>query len=113
MLRSKSIEELARSAGVKTPVARVKEKAGEYFELSPIQRLYFQSANSYEGASRFNQSITVQINRDIKPEVIQNAIHAVIKQHAMFRARFSKGKGGQWQQRTMEVRSSSPHIYYD
>ncbi|PKY07567.1 nonribosomal peptide synthase Pes1 [Aspergillus campestris IBT 28561] len=102
VLRSKSIEELARSAGAKTPVARVKEKTGEYFELSPIQRLYFQSANSYEGASRFNQSITVQINRDIKPEVVQNAVRAVIKQHAMFRARFSKGKSGQWQQRTME-----------
>lgn len=111
MLRSKSIEELAQSAAAKALVARVKEKAGEYFALSPIQRLYFQSASSYEGASRFNQSITVQINRDIKPEVVQNAVHAVVKQHVMFRARFSKGKGGQWQQRTMEVRPSSPSIW--
>ncbi|CAI7577277.1 unnamed protein product [Penicillium palitans] len=100
ILQSRSVKELAQTASAKAPVARREEKSGEGFALSPIQRLYFQSSDSFKGAARFNQSITVRIARRCEGEVLKRALKAVISQHAMFRARFSKSNAGTWQQKT-------------
>lgn len=94
---------LAQTASAKAPVARREEKSGEGFALSPVQRLYFQSSESFKGAARFNQSMTVRIARRCEGEVVKRALKAVISQHAMFRARFSKSKDGTWQQKTAAV----------
>lgn len=103
ILQSGSVKALAQTASAKAPVARREEKSGEGFALSPVQRLYFQSSDSFKGAARFNQSITVRIARRCEGEVLKRALKAVISQHAMFRARFSKSKDGIWQQKTAAV----------
>ncbi|KAK4867831.1 hypothetical protein LT330_007490 [Penicillium expansum] len=100
ILQSRSVKELAQTASSKAPVARREEKSGEGFGLSPVQRLYFQSSDSFKGAARFNQSITVRIARRCEGEVLKRALKAVISQHAMFRTRFSKSSDGTWQQKT-------------
>ncbi|KAJ5576610.1 hypothetical protein N7535_003536 [Penicillium sp. DV-2018c] len=100
ILQSRSVKELAQTAGTKAPVSQPEEKAGEGFALSPVQRLYFESANSFKGAARFNQSITVRIVRRCEAEVLRRALKAVIGQHSMFRARFSTTNDGTWQQVT-------------
>ncbi|OQE37713.1 hypothetical protein PENCOP_c009G04857 [Penicillium coprophilum] len=100
ILQSRSVKELARTASSKAPVSHREEKSGEGFALSPIQRLYFQSSTAFKGDARFNQSITVRIARRCEGEVLKRALKAVISQHGMFRARFSKSSGGTWQQKT-------------
>ncbi|OQE06785.1 hypothetical protein PENVUL_c016G05101 [Penicillium vulpinum] len=100
ILQSRSVKELAQTASSKAPVSQREEKSGQGFALSPVQRLYFQSSQSFKGAARFNQSITVRIARRCEGEVLKRALKAVISQHAMFRARFSKTSDGAWQQKT-------------
>ncbi|KAJ5794166.1 AMP-dependent synthetase/ligase [Penicillium paradoxum] len=100
ILQSRSVKELAQTAGSKTPLSQREEKSGEGFALSPVQKLYFQSSDSFKGSARFNQSITVRIARRCEGEVLRRALKAVISQHAMFRARFSKATDGTWQQKT-------------
>ncbi|KAJ5429495.1 AMP-dependent synthetase/ligase [Penicillium cf. griseofulvum] len=100
ILQSRSVKELAQTASSKAPVSQREEKSGEGFALSPVQRLYFQSSDYFKGDARFNQSITVRIARRCEGEVLKRALKAVISQHAMFRARFSKPSDGTWQQKT-------------
>ena len=100
ILQSRSVKELAQTAKAKAPVtSHREEKAGEGFDLSPVQKLYMQSTDSYKGAARFNQSITVRVSRRVEGEVLRRAIRAVTSQHSMFRARFSKNHSGNWQQK--------------
>ncbi|KAL4766170.1 nonribosomal peptide synthase Pes1 [Aspergillus foveolatus] len=108
ILQAKSIEELAVSCGTKPlPTKNVKE-SGSLFPLSPIQQLFFRSASVLPKASgRLNQSITVRLARRTEPNVLEDAVRAVVQKHAMFRARFSKSSDGTWWQRiTDEVDSS-------
>jgi non-ribosomal peptide synthase protein (TIGR01720 family) len=107
ILQSRSLKELAQTASSKAPASQREEKSGEGFALSPVQRLYFQSSDSFKGAARFNQSMTVRISRRCEGEVLKRALKAVIGQHAMFRARFSTSSDGTWQQKTAAV-SSQP-----
>ncbi|CAL5871063.1 uncharacterized protein PFLUO_LOCUS5309 [Penicillium psychrofluorescens] len=99
ILQSRSIKELSQAAGTKAPVSQREEKLGEGFGLSPIQKLYFQCSNSFQGAARFNQSITVRVTRRVEGEVLRRAIKAVTSQHPMFRARFTKTSNGIWEQK--------------
>ncbi|KAJ5630837.1 uncharacterized protein N7484_010937 [Penicillium longicatenatum] len=100
ILQSRSVKELAQAAKSKAPItAHREEKSGEGFGLSPVQKLYMQSSTSFQGAARFNQSMTVRISRRVEGEVLRRAVKAVTGQHAMFRARFSKGVDGKWQQK--------------
>ncbi|PLB43886.1 nonribosomal peptide synthase Pes1 [Aspergillus steynii IBT 23096] len=107
VLQSKSISELAAMSSAKTNAVQHKEKSGELFGLSPIQRLYFESASAFDGSARFNQSMTVRISRSIKPDTLRQAVQAVIERHSMFRARFTKSHGGRWQQKTKDTVESS------
>lgn len=108
ILQSRSVKELAQTASAKAPVASHRqEKAGEGFDLSPVQRLYMQSTDTYKGAARFNQSITVRVSRRVEGEVLRRAIKAVTSQHSMFRARFNKTVSGTWQQKAASVSTPS------
>ncbi|KAJ5777393.1 hypothetical protein N7520_000639 [Penicillium odoratum] len=100
ILQSRTVKELSQFATSKAPaVIHREEKIGEEFALSPVQKMYMQSSTSFQGAARFNQSMTVRISRRVEGEVLRRAIKAVTTQHAMFRARFSKGIDGKWQQK--------------
>lgn len=103
ILQSRSVNELAQAAPVKSPVTpQREEKSGEGFALSPVQKLYMKSSSSFKGDARFNQSITVRISRRVEGEVLRRAIRAVTSQHSMFRARFYTVKGV-WQQKAAAV----------
>ncbi|KAF7117580.1 hypothetical protein CNMCM5793_006632 [Aspergillus hiratsukae] len=107
ILQSKSIVELTQTAEVKTSSIQVEEKANEYFSLSPIQNLYFKSSRSFKETGRFNQSMTLRITRKVEPNVIKNALKAIVNQHSMLRARFGRSAVGKWQQRiTNDIDSS-------
>jgi hypothetical protein len=109
ILQSRSVKELAQTASAKAPVkAHREEQTGESFDLSPVQKLYMQSTDSYKGVARFNQSITVRVSRRVEGEVFRRAIKAVTTQHSMFRARFSKTGSGNWEQKASTVSTKIP-----
>lgn len=108
ILQSGSVRELAETAGSSVPIFRQEEKTGEHFRLSPIQDLYFRSADVQPSTGYFNQSIMVRVTRRVEPVVIENAVKAIVKQHSMFRARFSKASTGEWRQSITDVREISP-----
>lgn len=110
VLQSGSIAELAEAAGSSVTLSHHEEKTGEYFRLSPIQDLYFRAPNASHGDAHFNQSITVRVTRRVDPDVVNQAIKAVVSQHSMFRARFSVSEAGEWQQSITDVRETPAGI---
>lgn len=110
ILQSSSVRELAETAGSSLPVSRHEERTGEHFDLSPIQELYFLSADAYQGAGHFNQSMTVRVTRRIEPTALENAVKAIINQHSMLRSRFSRTPTGEWRQSITNVRGISIDI---
>jgi|GEM_PF-5418489 len=58
------------------------------FELLPIQQEFL--ASSYENEHHFNQSILLNISKELENDVIENAISQLVLQHDMLRAKFKK-----------------------
>jgi hypothetical protein len=106
ILQCKSISELALRVGSIDQTPQQEERVEELFDLSPIQQMYFQSATSYQGRARFNQSFSLRITRKTQTQDMMRAIEFIIHQHSMLRARFSKNKLGVWQQRISKVGGS-------
>jgi amino acid adenylation domain-containing protein/non-ribosomal peptide synthase protein (TIGR01720 family) len=101
ILRSKSVTELSlcvKSAG-ETAYTTV-EKFDVPFELSPVQRMYFDIAPPEIDDSRqtrFNQSFFLKVQRPVAASHVAKALEAVVTQHSMLRVRFVQEKG-KWMQ---------------
>jgi non-ribosomal peptide synthase protein (TIGR01720 family) len=97
VLRSKSLAHLADTVGSVSGFDQAVEQTDKPFALSPIQQFYFNSIGN-EKDSHFNQSFTLRLSQKIDSSALKLAIDAIIKTHAMLRARFSKTDAGIWQQ---------------
>ncbi|KAF1998930.1 amino acid adenylation [Amniculicola lignicola CBS 123094] len=101
ILRSKSITELSycvTSAG--QAVYSVEETFDVPFELSPVQRMYFDIAPTEIDDSRqtrFNQSFFLKAERPITGLNVAKALDLVVTQHSMLRVRFVQ-EAGKWMQ---------------
>ena len=118
IIRSTSITELEQSADFNTLQQGDRgdqdEKLDTVFELSPVQQLYFQSVGQPKLGDRFNQSYLVRLGREFSTEEIENGVKAIINQHSMLRARFTKDASGVWKQRiTGDVSSSYRYKVHD
>ncbi|KAL9058760.1 MAG: hypothetical protein Q9206_001788, partial [Seirophora lacunosa] len=116
ILQSKSVFQLAslvdsRGHGAKTAkVSLLQEKAEKLFELSPVQRMYFELAgpsSDHTRHGRFNQSQLFRLTKRTETGTVESAIKTIVQQHSMFRARFSRNPAGTWQQRISQDASSS------
>lgn len=116
ILQSKSLFQLAglvdsRGQSSKTTKATFhEEQTDRSFDLSPVQKMYFQLAGphcDHTRDGRFNQSQLLRIKRKTEPNTVQNAIEIIVQQHSMFRARFSKDQAGTWQQRISPLAAGS------
>ena len=116
ILQSKSLFQLAnlvdsRGHGVKDKKGpTLEEKLDEPFDLSPVQRMYFELAgpsSDHTREERFNQSQLLRLNRKTGAAVVQKAIDIIVQHHSMFRARFSRNQAGVWQQRIVNDVSSA------
>lgn len=102
ILHCKTLSELAsciKSVGKSS--FYIEESPGTLFDLSPIQQLYFQlepNGSVPGGASRYNQSFMLRLNRHTSSKRLGKAIDAVVRRHSMLRARFKRVDGGSWQQ---------------
>ena len=93
-----------------TKITGIKEKVDEAFELSPVQRLYFQLAGSssdHTKDGRFNQSQLLRLKRKTEASKVKKAVEVIVEQHSMFRARFQKDREGNWHQRIVGDISTS------
>ncbi|KAL8924366.1 MAG: hypothetical protein Q9208_004148 [Pyrenodesmia sp. 3 TL-2023] len=116
ILQSKSLFQLAnlvdsRGNGLKDKnMPSMQEKIDEPFDLSPVQRMYFDLAgpsSDHTREGRFNQSHLLRLTRKTKPAAIDAAIKTIVQQHSMFRARFLQNQAGAWQQRITADAASS------
>ncbi|KAK3360589.1 non-ribosomal peptide synthetase [Lasiosphaeria hispida] len=104
VLRAESLRQLA--AGAKTMTRNNEDRDSNEdemlnipFDLSPIQQLHFQARGMAQGDQHFNQSFRLRITRHVDKETVRIAAEAIVKRHAMLRARFMRLDDGlQWQQ---------------
>ena len=106
VIRSKSIRHLALCAGEVQPASQYTETVEQTFDLSPIQKMFFDLPD--QGQGHFNQSFFLRTTRQVHKYDLRKAIESVVDRHSMLRARFSKtGTNGAWQQRiTRDTQSS-------
>lgn len=97
VLRAKSFLHLAAIMEVATATRYEKEQTGQAFDLSPVQRLYFKSAN-IDASPHFNQSSIIRVSRKIEPTAMKRALDSIVACHSMLRARFSRNDVNVWQQ---------------
>ena len=111
ILRCKSVAHLASTVGDhvsgSAAITLPDEVLEQAFDLSPIQKLFFESVGGKNGSAQFNQSYLLEINTTVDTELVEEALKALVNKHSMLRARFQKSSGGLWQQRlTKDVASS-------
>ncbi|KAI1051402.1 hypothetical protein LB506_003776 [Fusarium annulatum] len=104
IMRAKSIIDLASAVTNVKEVLYDEEQLDKSFELSPIQKVYFQSVGL--GSHHFNQSMTLATTRSITSQELSNALHRIVEMHSMMRARFSQVDGNWTQRITGDVAGS-------
>jgi amino acid adenylation domain-containing protein/non-ribosomal peptide synthase protein (TIGR01720 family) len=111
ILRTKSIVHLAQIVDAQDrqalPATVKHVENEESFDLSPVQRLFFDLSANKQNGDQFNQSHLLRITRKTDGQEIDRAIHAVIQKHSMLRARFQQTASGAWQQRISPDAASS------
>lgn len=105
ILRAKSITHLATLSKTTSRRVQYDERVEEDFDLSPIQRLYFELPRE---KGHFNQSFFVRLTQHVQPAVVHQATKTIIGRHSMLRARFRLSDyDGEWKQRiTSDVAGS-------
>ncbi|GAB1318076.1 hypothetical protein MFIFM68171_08286 [Madurella fahalii] len=108
ILRCKSVNEIvccAESGFKQNSVPEVEESYDVPFDLSPIQRLFFQwepEGTRSGGDNRFNQSFLLRVKRRVSSQSVATALEAVTERHPMLRCRFVKsptsGDRYEWRQ---------------
>jgi len=97
VLQCRSLSELASKATyLKTQRKVTEERVDVAFDLSPIQRTFFNLMP--EGTQRFNQSFAVKLNRHVTHDQLRRGIEMIVQRHSMLRARFVRS-GSTWKQR--------------
>ncbi|KAJ4316284.1 Nonribosomal peptide synthetase 4 [Fusarium piperis] len=96
IMQTKSIVELASCVTAVDDVVHDQEQENEEFDLSPIQKVYFECMGA--GSTHFNQSMLLGTTRTITSQELSSALETIVKTHSMLRARFSRANGV-WSQR--------------
>jgi hypothetical protein len=102
ILQASSVQLLVQEAEAGVKNINQIEHPNTWFDLSAIQKFYFDYAAKLKGSARFNQSVTLRLPRRVEPTTIENGLKAIFSKHAMLRARFRQ-VNGKWQQRVMTV----------
>lgn len=113
VLRSKSLIDLSRCIKASAlPKYMTEEKVDTPFELSPVQRMYFDLAPEQSQSveeTRFNQSFFLNVRRTVDPTAVHEALERVVARHSMLRVRFGRDvETRQWMQR---IPSGSEHPF--
>lgn len=104
IMKCKSIVELASCVTAVEDVVHDQEQENECFDLSPIQKVYFECFGT--DSTHFNQSLLLGTKRTITSRELSSALETIIQTHSMLRARFSQADGNWYQRITSEVTGS-------
>ncbi|KAL8946733.1 MAG: hypothetical protein Q9222_006910 [Ikaeria aurantiellina] len=116
ILQSKSLFQLANLVESRGHTSKdsqklsLQEKLDEPFDLSPVQRMYFQlagPASDHTKDGRFNQSQLLRLKRKTEGKAVLDAVRNIVHHHSMFRARFVRDQTGAWRQRIIKDIDSS------
>jgi len=105
VLRAESIRQLASTVNISNTNSKAyhdqinkADVLDTPFELSPIQKLHFETRDTAQGDEHFNQSFCLRVTHHIAESDLRSALQTVVHRHAMLRARFYRGEDGQWLQ---------------
>ncbi|KAL4819990.1 hypothetical protein BDW67DRAFT_181698 [Aspergillus spinulosporus] len=84
------------------------EVIDEWFELGPIQQLFFKMQP--KGQNHFNQSFVLKLAQDVPQTELRRALERVVERHSMLRARFEQVDGS-WSQKITNDISGSFFIF--
>ncbi|KAF4227283.1 hypothetical protein CNMCM8980_007516 [Aspergillus fumigatiaffinis] len=111
ILHSKTIAALAPLLSVdRQTLFDVEESVNVPFNVSPIQRLFFELAPN--GANYFNQSFLIPLAAPAASRDLAHAISVIIDRHSMLRARFTQHSDGSWSQAISANLASSYRYQY-
>jgi amino acid adenylation domain-containing protein/non-ribosomal peptide synthase protein (TIGR01720 family) len=99
ILRHKTISAIAKRAQVDGKALRQDTKSEileKYFELAPIQKLFFEMQPL--GQNHFNQSFVLKLAYDISTTTLKIALEANLQRHSMLRSRYIN-INGEWRQK--------------
>lgn len=86
-----TLAELARAAAVDDGAEDDAAPLTGPVPLAPIQRWFF--AQDFAARHHMNQSVLLRLQRRIAPDVLRQALQALVRQHDMLRARFVEADG--------------------
>lgn len=113
LLQSKTIAEFAASRTTITTVAvKQEETFVTPFELSPIQRWFFEQLPFKSGDEReqfYNQGFYVKIRQSFPVDQIETAVSKLVDHHSMLRSRFHK-VDGDWKQLVLKPGKGLHHF---
>lgn len=105
ILNKKTIQAIAPHCTAKpasAPAAVSTAVDGVLFELSPVQRFYFEQEE--QQWTPFNQTFLCRLETQVSVADVQRAFGIIVKRHAMLRARFRRADddgNGRWMQYTV------------
>ena len=90
------LEALAQHARTARPLDIVPDEPSGEVPLSPMQRYYFTWARP--NPNKFNVGFIARLPQLLDPNILKQALDAVIQHHAALRLRFHRGDDGQYRQ---------------
>ncbi|KGO57957.1 AMP-dependent synthetase/ligase [Penicillium expansum] len=100
IFRFPSIKQLAEriqdSGSVSLSPAGEEDQTEVWFELSPIQKLFFERVPN--GHNKFTLEFILRLSKPLPPPEIKRAIEKIVAAHSMLRARYEQRADGQWGQ---------------
>jgi amino acid adenylation domain-containing protein len=116
ILQSKTISKLAlRVSETEKPQFTNDEEFGIPFELSPIQKTYFNCI-APRGVDQpeehhFNQSFFLRLTGHVDSQQVSRAVQAIVSRHSMLRARFQRDQTGHWSQIVLGEATSETYLF--
>ena len=105
IIQSKSISDLASRVTLPKTHIHFSEESDVLFDLSPIQRLYFELMGNEP--NHFNQSVLLRLGYPKQSTDVVRSIEAIVQSHSILRARFFQTELGEWKQKiTQDVAGS-------
>ncbi|KEF63699.1 uncharacterized protein A1O9_01677 [Exophiala aquamarina CBS 119918] len=111
ILRFKTIRKIAPHVKQTSAIRPLLEPDdGSSFNLSPIQRMFFEAAPY--GENHFNQSFLLFSNKTMNQVELRRALDLIVARHDMLRARFHVDEAGRWMQSISPEISTSHQFAY-
>src|SRR5262249_26516689 len=98
MFEYQTIAELSEVAGRGSEIEAEQGEVSGRVEQTPIQRWFFE--RDLENKNHYNQAGLLKLKKELRLEVVREAVRRLMKRHDALRMRFVK-EGGEWRQENL------------